>query len=80
MFISYFIFALVVYLIYSFNLSCLTYLISEGYFDNKFWTRSLRATFLMPPFAIMIMLFVVLKDSLKTNLSNIKVVMKKREC
>jgi pilus assembly protein TadC len=79
MFISYFIFTLATYTVYSFNLSCLTYLIEDGYFDNPFWTRSLRAMFLAPPFAILIVGFLVAKQSLKSNIKNIQVVMKKRE-
>lgn len=79
MFISYIIFGLAVYLAYSFNLACLTYLIQEGYFDNKFWTRSLRAMFLTPPLAIGIFSLIALKDSLVKNWNNIQVVMKKRE-
>ena len=74
-----FIFCLMGYLIYSFNLSCLTYLIQSGYFDSAFWTRSLRACFLAPPFAIAIFGTIALKESLITNWENIKVVMKKRE-
>ncbi len=54
-------------------------LIEHGYFDNPFWTRSLRSCFITPPFAIAIVLLIALKDSLKTNFENIKVIMKKRE-
>lgn len=79
MFISYFIFALAAYMAYSFNLSCLTHLIEEGYFDNPFWTRSLRAVFLAPPFAILIVAFIIAKDSVKSNIKNIGIVMKKRD-
>lgn len=79
MFISYFIFAVAIYMAYSFNLGCLTYLIEDGYFSKPFWTRSLRAFFLAPPFAILIVATIILKDSLKSNIKNIRVVMKKRE-
>jgi hypothetical protein len=79
MFISYFIFALATYTVYSFNLSCLTYLIEDGYFDHPFWTRSLRAAFLAPPFAILIVAIIIAKDSVKSNIKNIGIVMKKRD-
>lgn len=78
MFISYFIFAVVVYLAASFNLACLTHLINEGYFDNPFWTRSNRAVFLVPPFAIAIVTFILTVQSVKSNFQNIKQVLKKR--
>ena len=70
---------LITYVIYSINLSCLTALIEGGFFDNPFWTRSLRACFLAPPFAIIIISILALKESAKTNWKNIKLVMKKRE-
>jgi hypothetical protein len=54
-------------------------LIEHGYFENPFWTRSLRACFITPPFAIAIVMVIALKDSIKTNWENIKVIMKKRE-
>lgn len=72
-------FALITYVIYSINLSCLTALIQNGYFDKPFWTRSLRACFLAPPFAILIIVSIALKESAISNWENIKFVMKKRE-
>jgi len=77
--VSFISFCLILYVVYSINISCLTMLIEHGYFDNPFWTRSLRSCFITPPFAIAIVLLIALKDSLKTNLENIKVIMKKRE-
>ena len=50
-----------------------------SYFKNKFWTRSLRSVFLVPPFAIAVILFVIAKDSLSSNFDNLRKVMKKRE-
>jgi len=79
MMFSYLLLFSTIYLVCSFNLACLTYLIQEGYFDNKFWTRSLRASFVAPPFAIIIFMTIFFKDSLKLNWGNIKIVMKKRE-
>ncbi len=76
---SYLLFFTTIYLVWSFNLTCLTYLIQEGYFENKFWTRSLRATFVAPPFAIVIFMTLFFKESVKSNWENIKFVMKKRE-
>jgi hypothetical protein len=78
MFIS-FMLLVILYASWTFNLACLTQLISEGYFKNKFWTRSLRSVFLVPPFAIAVILFVIAKDSLSSNFDNLRTVMKKRE-
>jgi hypothetical protein len=35
--------------------------------------------FLVPPFAIAVILFVIAKDSLSSNFDNLRTVMKKRE-
>lgn len=67
------------YTITTFNLMVLSSLIKEGYFDNPFWTRSLRSMFIAPPFAIMIAFGIFIKESLSTNLSNIKFIMTKRK-
>jgi len=72
-------FCLIVYVIYSINLSCLIGLIDNGYFSSPFWTRSLRAVFLTPPFAIAIVCVIALKESLEVNWKNIQFIMKKRE-
>lgn len=77
--LNFIIFCLIGYVIYSFNLSCLTILLKNGYFENPFWTRSLRACFLAPPFAIAVVALIALKESAITNWENIKMVMKKRE-
>lgn len=78
MFISYFIFVVTLYLVVSFNLSCLTHLINEGYLDHPFWTRSNRAVFVVPPFAILIVSFILAVDSVKTNVKNLDQILKKR--
>lgn len=77
--VSFISFCLILYVVYTINISCLTMLIEHGYFENPFWTRSLRACFITPPFAIAIVMVIALKDSIKTNWENIKVIMKKRE-
>ena len=78
MIFSYLLLFCIIYLVWSFNLCCLTYLIQGGYFENKFWTRSLRASFLAPHLAIIIYMTLFLRESLISNLKNIEFVMKKR--
>lgn len=79
MILSYLLLFCTLYLVWSFNLSCLAYLINEGYFSHKFWTRSLRSTFLMPPFAIMAFSVIFFKESIKVNWENFKLVTTKRK-
>jgi hypothetical protein len=77
--VNQFFFYVIVYLIYTLNLQVLTELIRNGLFENKFWTRSLRSIFIMPPLAIILMVIILLKDSLKMNFINISKVMEKRK-
>jgi hypothetical protein len=63
----------------TFNLTVLSALIKDGYFDHPFWTRSLRSMFIVPPFAIVIALVIFLIHSISTNFSNIKFIMTKRK-
>jgi hypothetical protein len=82
MIFSYLLLFSTIYLVWTLNLYCLSYLIRRGYFQNELWTRSLRSSFLAPPFAIIILLFILLtclfKKSLKSNSENLQLVMKKR--
>lgn len=79
MMLSYLLLFSAIYLVYSTNLICLTYLIQSGRFSNKFWTRSLRASFLAPPFAIIIFMIFAFRESLILNSEGIKFVLRKRE-
>lgn len=67
------------YIIYSFNLSILVALINDGYFNHRFWTRSMRAVFMVPPFAIAVGCLIFLKHSLVENFKNWLLVMEKRK-
>lgn len=67
------------YFLISFNITCLRYLIDDGKFSNPFWTRSLRSVFMVPPFAILIVLAIVCKQSLSDLGKNVKFIMTKRK-
>lgn len=73
------IFSAFIYVVSTINLSVLRSLIDDGVFSNPFWTRSLRGIFIMPPFAIMVYLGIILKDSISYNLKNLKFIMTKRK-
>ena len=79
MMLSYLLLLCTLYLVWSFNLSCLVFLIEQGYFSHKFWTRSLRSTFVMPPFAIFVFSVIFFKESVCVNWENLKMVMTKRK-
>ena len=79
MMLSYLLLLCTLYLVWSFNLSCLVFLIEQGYFNHKFWTRSLRSTFVMPPFAILVYSVIFFKESVSVNWENLKMVMTKRK-
>ncbi len=79
MMLSYLLLLCTLYLVWSFNLSCLVFLIEQGYFSHKFWTRSLRSTFVMPPFAILVYSVIFFKESVSVNWENLKMVMTKRK-
>lgn len=67
------------YTITSINIMVLKLLIENGVFSNPFWTRSLRGIFVAPPFAIMVYLVIIFKESLSHNLKNLKFIMTKRK-
>jgi len=73
------IFWLMFYLVYSFNLTVLTAMIKDGYFNHRFWTRSMRAVFMVPPFALVLAGLIFLIHSLKENFGNFLFVMEKRK-
>lgn len=79
MILSYLLLLCTLYLVWSFNLSCLVFLIEQGYFSHKFWTRSLRSTFVTPPFAILVYSVIFFKESVSVNWENLKMVMTKRK-
>lgn len=72
------IFWLMFYLVYSFNLTVLTAMIKDGYFNHRFWTRSMRAVFMVPPFALVLAGVIFFFHSLKENFTNFLFVMEKR--
>ncbi len=72
-------FAVTAYFLISFNITCLRYLIDSGKFKHPFWTRSLRSVFLVPPFAILIICYMALKESLSDLGKNIKFITTKRK-
>lgn len=71
-------FWLLFYLVYSFNLQVLTAMIKDGYFNHRFWTRSMRSVFMVPPFALVVAGLIFLVYSLKENFKNFLFVMEKR--
>ncbi len=77
--VNQFFFWLMFYLVYSFNLTVLTAMIKDGYFNHRFWTRSMRAVFMVPPFALILAGLIFLLHSLKENFSNFLFVMEKRK-
>jgi hypothetical protein len=72
-------FWLIFYLVYSFNLTVLVAMIKDGYFNHRFWTRSMRGVFMVPPFAIFVACLIFLKHSLVENFKNWLFVMEKRK-
>lgn len=67
------------YLIWTLNMKVLVSLIKEGVFNHPFWTRSMRSVFMVPPFAIGVVVLILLKDSLIDNLKDLSLVMTKRK-
>ena len=52
--------------------------IKDGYFNHRFWTRSMRSVFMVPPFALVVAGLIFLVYSLKENFKNFLFVMEKR--
>lgn len=77
--VNLFLLTIMAYCLFVMNLACLRHLIDKSYFDNPFWTRSLRSVFMFPPFAIMIILAISAKESLAFVWENITFVMTKRK-
>ena len=72
-------FSIFAYCLFTVNLACLRYLIDNGHFDKPVFTRSIRAAFMAPPFAILIIMAISAKESLSFVWENIKFVMTKRK-
>ena len=72
-------FSIITYCLFTVNLACLRYLIDNGHFDRPIFTRSIRAAFMVPPFAIIIIMSMSAKESLSFVWDNIKFVMTKRK-
>jgi len=70
---------LVGYLIWTINLHAITDLISRGWLSKPFWTRSIRATFAVPPFGMVLWFCIFLWESVEKNIENFSQIMTKRE-
>jgi hypothetical protein len=67
------------YFIWTANLAVLTAMIKDGYFNHPIFTRSIRAVFMLPPFSLVILFVLFLKESISENFTNFVFVMKKRK-
>lgn len=75
-----FIFCVVFYVIWTLNLSIFVKLLDRGYFQHRFFTRSIRSVFSIPPFGFAAAILIFLKESVNKNIKNYSIVMTKREC
>lgn len=62
----------------TFNTTCLRFLIDDGKMNHPLFTRSIRAVFIIPPLAILFVLGIAIKQSLKDFIKNVKFIMTKR--
>lgn len=74
-----FIFCVVFYVIWTLNLSTFVKLLDRGYFQHRFFTRSIRSVFSIPPFGFAAYSLIFLWESVGKNFTNYSIVMKKRE-
>jgi hypothetical protein len=70
---------LILYVIWTVNLNLVTDLISRGWLSKPFWTRSIRATFAVPPFGFALWFCIFLIESVAKNIENFSQIMTKRE-
>lgn len=77
MFTIFLIFAVVFFT--TFNATCLRFIIEDGKMNHHLFTRSIRMLFLIPPLAILVISYIVAKDSLMAFLANLKFISSKRK-
>ena len=71
--------AVLFYVVWTLNLSTFINLLNRGYFQHRFFTRSIRSVFSIPPFGFAAYSLIFLWESVGKNFRNYSIVMKKRE-
>lgn len=65
-------------IIFSMNLWTLLYLTRRGWFRSPFWSRSLRALFLIPPFALLAAGVLVMRLSFSLRSTDLAEILSRR--